>query len=156
MHLVCGHNLTHAGDIYGVAHAHQTRQALGATGTGDQADIDLGQTEPSALCRKTPRTAQCDLQTATQHIAMHQGQKRGFGIFDCLDNIGQMRLCRGVVKFGHVAAGDKGFSCAVQNGQLLAVQFFNSIQQALAHRNRGCVDRRVVDAHPCDIVFECD
>jgi len=71
--------------------ANQPRQALGPTGTGDEAELDLGEAESGVAGGDTVVGREGELQSATQADARNRCDHRFWAGLDLRDELGQGR-----------------------------------------------------------------
>src|SRR6266851_2182310 len=62
-------------DVQGPAPSHEPGQSLGAAGSGDEAELDLGQAEPPPGAAHPHRARHRELQPAAERQAVHRGDR---------------------------------------------------------------------------------
>ena len=100
--------------------ADQPRQALGAAGTGQEAQLDFRQPQPGAGEGCAVVAGHRQLEAATQSGAVQSHRHRFGKVFQGGDDIGQAGRLGRLAELGNVGAGNKGPACA-ENQQQLAV-----------------------------------
>jgi hypothetical protein len=157
-HLGGADRIAGRGEAGGAFGADQPRQALGAAGAGDQAELHLRQAEAGAGGGDAPGAGERQFQPAAEHGAVQRRAPRDRRGLDGGVDIGQVRRHRVAVEFGDIAAGDEGAAGAGDHGGAHAHRrdLVHRVHQAGADRLAGGVDRRVVDAHEGDIALARD
>ena len=98
--------------------ADRARQALGAAGARQQAELHFGQAEPGVLGGDAEMAGQRDFKTAAKGGAMDGGDDRLRRVLDFGQHFAETRRLRRLAEFGDVGAGDKGAAGAGQNDRL--------------------------------------
>ena len=106
---------------------HQTRQALGATGTGQQAQLHFRQAQAGAVQGHAIIAAQRHFQPATQGCAMDGSDHRLVAGFVFINHRGQYRLLGRLAEFTDIGAGREGLALADHHHRLDAI-----VRQGLA------------------------
>ena len=129
--------------------AHQSRQPLGAAGTGEQREFDLREPDRGVLGSTPVVAGQGQFQSAAQSRAM---QRRDYGLGQRLDtqqHVIEQRGARRRVEFPEIRAGYKKSPDPVNDqASHRRVGFRRRYggQQGGPHRLRERVDRRVFDS----------
>src|SRR5213593_635094 len=133
--------------------ADETRQALRAAGTRNEAELDLGLAEPRRLHRDAPVTRHRQLEPAAERGAVNGGDDRLRAALDDVLHLGERRLLRRLAEFGDVGAGDERAPGACDDdrgGPGIAGRLVDRVAQALTDVMTERVDRRIVHGHDRD------
>ena len=134
--------------------ADEARQALGAAGAGDQAELDLGQAEPCARRRHPEMAAERDFEAAAERRAVHRGDHRLFARLDRRDHVERGRLSRRLAELADVGAGNEGAPGADDDdrgGAGIRPRPRHRIDETGPQREAQRIDRRIVDGDDGDI-----
>src|SRR5690606_37587825 len=128
--------------------ADQARQALGAAGARDDAELDLRQAECGFLSRDAAVAGECDLAAAAECGAIDR-RDDGLGeILDTVEDLGKRGLHRRLAEFPDIGAADEDPARAGDDDRLDIVTVGRRrkrLSQSLAHMCRGGIDGRIVD-----------
>ena len=136
-------------------HTQYTRQALGAAGAWQQAQLDLGQRHGRAGGGNAVMASQRQLQPASHANAVNRGDHRLGRQVQLLDDRNQMRLAVGIflAELGDIGSAGEGLAGAGNDDGLDGV-IRQSLAQTLNHTSSGgqiqAVDRRVVQGNDGD------
>ena len=141
--------------------ADETRQALRAASTRNEAELDLGLAEPRRLHRDAPVTRHRQLEPAAERGAVNGGDDRLRAALDDVLHLGERRLLRRLAEFGDVGAGDERAPGACDDdrgGPGIAGRLVDRVAQALTNVMTERVDRRIVHGHDRDaaLTIEAD
>ncbi len=133
--------------------AGQARQALGAAGAGQDAQVHLGQPEFGLGHGDAVMGRERHFETAAERGAMHRRdhqQRRGL---DPVADLGQARLLRRLAEFADVGAGEIGGAVAIDHDRpgALVLGPHHAVDQPLPDREAERVDRRVLRLEKRDI-----
>ena len=148
--LAAGHHLQRLFD------ADDARQALGAAGAGQEADIDLRQAGLGRRDGDTIVRHQRHLQTPAQGGAVDRRDHRLGRVLDDVLDVLQGRTGHGLAELGDVGAGDEGLAVADQHDRLdrrVGDGGLEGALQPLADHGRQGVDRRRVQRDDADVAF---
>ncbi len=98
--------------------ADEARQALGTRGAGDEAELDLGQTQFRARDGDTVMTGERDLAPAAQCGAVDGRYDRLVARFHYIERLGQAGPNRGLAEFGDVGACEERAPVAADDHRL--------------------------------------
>ena len=142
--------------VQGLGNANQTRQALSAASTRQQAEFDFRQADFGALDGDAVVAADGNFQATAQCGAVDDRDARLAAGFDAVDHVGQARLFRRLAKFLDVRAGHEGHAFTDQYDRLYFRIGFCSLEallQTFAHSDAQGIDRRVVHGDDRDGAF---
>ncbi len=134
----------------------QARRALGAAGTGQQAQLDLWQTQAGVGEGHAVMRCQRHFQPAAQRCAVDGGQHWLAADFDAIAQFGQQGRLRRFAEFADVGPADEVAARAGhQDGGHAGIgfAFLDGGHQAPAHRHPQRIDRWVVDGYHQDGTF---
>ena len=142
--------------LQGRLHADQARQALGAAGAGQQAQVDLRQSQPGIGQGAAVMGRHGHLESAPQGVAVQGGYHRHRLRFDGLDDFGQAGGLRGFAELGDVGAGDESAAAAQQQYRPgpVAPRRVQPLHDARPHPLGQGVDGGVVDTDDRDTLFQ--
>ncbi len=88
--------------------ADEARQALGAAGARNDAELDFRQAKARARRRDAKMAAECELETAAERGTVQRRKDRFGAGLDCFDHCDGGRLARRLAEFRNVGAGYEG------------------------------------------------
>ncbi len=103
-------------------YAAEPRCTLRAAGTGQQAELDLGQSDLRIRNCASVMAAQREFESAPQRRAVHGGDNPLGRILDLVTEIRQMRFLRRLAEFPDVCAGDERPALAEDQHRLRGVR----------------------------------
>ena len=98
--------------------ADRARQALGAAGARQQAELHFGQPEPRLLGGDAVVACQSDFETAAERGAVNGGNDRFRRVLHRDQHFGQAGRLRRLAEFGDVGASNEGAAAAGQHDRL--------------------------------------
>ena len=134
----------------------RARQALGAAGARQQAELHLGQAELGFLHGHAEMTGQRDLEAAAERGAVDRGDDRLGRVLDLGEHVVEAGRLRRLAEFGDVGAGDEGAAGAGQDDALdrgIGDRGLDAFQNTAAHCGTQRIDRRTVDRDDPDFVM---
>ncbi len=134
----------------------QARQALGAAGAGQDADLHFGETHLGARHGDAVMAGERHLEPAAERIAMDRRDHRFRAVVEHV--VGAPAGWRGgrPAELADVGAGDKAAAGADQHHGLdrwVGIAAVDRTDDALRHAGRQRVDRRVVDRDDTNIAI---
>jgi len=144
-------------DVKRLLRPNEAGQALGATGAGDDAEVDFRQAafrrwDGDAVVRR-----QRDFESAAERRSVQRRDDRLRGVFHCVERLRKVRWGRGLAEFGNVGACDERPAVADDDDRLdRAVRFrrFDASLEALSDGLRQSVHWRRVDRNQRDFAFD--
>ncbi|MHC2517033.1 hypothetical protein ACVMHW_002915 [Bradyrhizobium diazoefficiens] len=134
----------------------RARQALGAAGARQQAELHLGQAELGLLHRNAEMTGQRDLEAAAERGAVNCGNDRLRRVLDLGQHVVEGGRLRRLAEFGDIGTGDEGAAGAGQHDALdrgIGDRGLDALQNATADCGTQRIDRRAVDRDDPDFVM---
>ena len=148
------HGLAAHDHLQRLGHPDEARQPLRPAGTGEDAELDLGQPALGAAHRDAVVAAERELEPTAERRAVEGGDNRLRASVVELDHVGERRSLGGLAELGDVGARDEratlpdehdGLDLGVGEGLRVGVD------QPLAHRLAERVDGRIVDGDDSDM-----
>ncbi len=134
----------------------RARQALGAAGAGQQAELDLGQAQLRFLRCNAEVACQRHFEAAAEGGAMNGGNDRLRRVLHRQQHFMQARRLRRLAEFGDVGAGDEGAAAAGQHDRLhfrIGDRALDAFENTAADRGAQRIHRRAVDRDDGDHVM---
>ncbi len=151
--------LAGCGEIDRGRHAAKPRRALGAAGAGNDAEIDFGQADTGVGRSNARMRRKREFETTAERSAMDCGDDRLRTSLKGVADLGKEWWFRRPALLLDIGARDKGSSGRGKHDRLHFRIGFGSRQrrrQPGAHRQRRCVDRRVVDLDHRNVAMRDD
>ena len=153
-----GRNVLAGGDhLQGFLNSNDARQALGATGAGQQAEGDFRQAQTCRRHGDAVVTGQRHLEAAAKRRAVDGGDYRLERALDGVLDGEQTGALLRAAEFGDVGPGDEGPALADKDDRLggrVRAGLLHAAGQAVAHRRREGVHRRRIEGDHTDIALE--
>ena len=144
-------------DVERLLDADKARQALGAAGAGDEAELDLRQAAFRRRDRDAVMRRQRDFESPAERGSVQRGDNRLRRVLDQIEHGREMGQGLRLAEFGDVGAGDEGASRTDDDDRLDRAVRLGRLDAALepvANRLRQRVDRRRVDRDGRDVAVD--
>ena len=133
--------------------AGEARQALGATGARQQAEMHFRQAHARGRQGDAIVRAQRRLEAAAQRRAVQRGHDQLGRVLHGCDDVVQVRARRRLAELADVGAGDEGAAAADQHDGIdvrIPAERLDAVLDAGAHRRGQCIHWRIVDGEDSD------
>ncbi len=132
-------------------------QALRTAGTGQEAELDLGQAELRRADGDAVMADERDLEAAAERGAVDRGDDRLRAVLDRRLDVGQRDAARRLAELTDVGPGDEGTAGADQDDRPnrgIGDRRGDGRREAVADLGRQRVDRRRVQRHDADVAVD--
>jgi hypothetical protein len=144
------------GHFQRLCNARHAGQALGAAGTGEEAEFHFGNAQLRRRHGDSVVGGESDFEAAAEGGAVNRGDHRLGAIFDNVDDLRKHRLGEGLgrAEFADIGSGEEGLALADDDHRLHAlvrIGLLNGVDQTFAHGVAERVHRRIVRCDDEDV-----